>query len=169
MKAEDHFDYSTNGNKPFLMGYRKFIIALLWTCLAIYAAIMVLQGWAPKRAGTDTVAIWLVGTAAFFCAFFVGGNVLVEYFVRFWKHSSVSNLTQTDKTEAKTVYKTVEFDSQEDAAWKEIEADEDTQALIDEYSPKIEELNTELSDTKAKLDEMNAAELDMAQDVLKEV
>ena len=49
------------------------------------------------------------------------------------------------------------------------DADEDTQLVIDEYTPKIEEARTELNEIQEKIDEMDAADLEIANDVLKEV
>lgn len=123
-EGAEHFDYKVGKNgKPFLVGYRKFIIAFVWLALAVFAAIMALMGWAPKRAGTDTIIIWIIGSAGFFCAFFAGGNVLVHYFTKFWNVQTRAQLTQKDET--KTVV--LEYDSQEDSSWR---ADEDYEDKI---------------------------------------
>jgi len=79
----------------FLVGYRKFVIALWWLLLATFASVVVLLGISPKRADVTTFGLWVVGTAGFFSSIFVGGNA-VEHFNKFWQVSTKSQMTQQD-------------------------------------------------------------------------
>lgn len=118
MSAYEPIDDPTpETGKPFLFGYRKFTVAMVWMALCIFVVLYGMLG--KPSSGQLTLAIWVVGTAGFFCAFFVGGNVLAAKFGEFWRVSTTSQLTQKDET--RTEIRVVEVDSQEDAAWKEAE------------------------------------------------
>lgn len=84
-----------NNDKPFLVGYRKFVVALWWMLLATFGVAMVLFGWAPRRAGAEALVQTLLWCAGFFCSVFVGGNA-VEHFRKGWQFRSQTNLSQED-------------------------------------------------------------------------
>jgi len=113
--STEHFDFDTpETGKPFLVGYRKFVLAVVWLALAIFVVLWSML--ARPSSGQITLALWVVGTAGFFCAVFVGGNVLAKRFVEFWKVQTKAELSQSDSKQEITYQ-----DSSEDAAWKDAE------------------------------------------------
>ncbi len=118
LKFEDESTPETG--KPFLLGYRKFVVALIWLCLAIFVVLWCML--VDVKPGQITLALWVVGSAGFFSAFFVGGNVLVHYWTEFFKVNTQSNLSQTRTEEVKTQY--IRYDSSEDAKYLDKEPPE---------------------------------------------
>lgn len=85
-------------NTSFLVGYRKFIIAVWWMILSSFTIIMVISGLSPKRADVTTFALWVVGVSGFFASIFVGGNA-VEYFNKFWQVKTETKIQHSDSFE----------------------------------------------------------------------
>ena len=113
MKAE-HFDFTPEGQKaPLLQGYRKLLVACVWLALALFVVLFCMLSRASS--GQITLALWVVGSAGFFCSVFVVGNA-VEW-SKFWGVRTQASLSQKDSTHTEIVYQ----DSSEDAAWKQAE------------------------------------------------
>lgn len=103
-----------NGDK-WLMGYRKFTVALVWVLLMGFCTVWVIVVIKPS-AGQSTIVIWLIASGGFFCSFFVGGNALVQIWAsKFGPPQTTANLTHETKEKAvEVVYK---YSAQEDAAF----------------------------------------------------
>lgn len=112
----EHFDYATPEGKRFLVGYRKFIVAMLWMVLMAFGVVMVLLFEDKPSAGQVTIVVWLIVGCGFFSAFFVGGNVLAKLWAQNYKVSTTSSLSHATEQVEKTV-KVITVDSNEDASF----------------------------------------------------
>jgi hypothetical protein len=107
-------DPTPQTKRPFLVGYRKFLVAVLWLGLAVFVVVWCML--TKASSGQITLALWVVGSAGFFSAFFVGGNILVHKWGEFWKVQTIATLSQADSRQ-EVIYQ----DSSEDAAWQKAE------------------------------------------------
>lgn len=118
MGVNNFNDNKTPDGKMFLVGYRKFLVALLWTGLAVFGVIWVLAIIKPS-AGQVTVVLWLVSSAGLYCSFFVGGNALAKLWAaKYAPPQTTSTLThETSQEEVTHKIEIIKYDPQEDAAW----------------------------------------------------
>lgn len=120
---ENHFDYDTlETGAPFLVGYRKFIVAILWMLLMGFGVIMALAVLPKPSAGQTTIVIWLVASSGFFCAFFVGGNTLAKLWAQNYRVTTTATLDHSTEQVDQTV-KYQYIDPREDAAFADQEKD----------------------------------------------
>ena len=115
MKWENYHDEATpETGMPFLVGYRKFVIAVIWLGLAVFTVLWCM--FTKPTPGQTSVALWVVGSAGFFCSMFVAGNA--AEWVKFWGVKTETSLTQKEMTQNVNE----SYDPNEHAAWKEAEA-----------------------------------------------
>jgi len=125
MANSDQFqDNKTPEGKMFLVGYRKFIVALIFVLLTAWAVVWSLAIIKPSG-GQVSIVIYLELAAGFFCAVFVGGNALAKLWASKYNMKTTANLShETSQEEINETYReerVVVIDSQVDGAF----ADED--------------------------------------------
>lgn len=116
-------DNLTAKGEKFLVGYRKFIVALLWCALMAFAVVWCMV-YKPSAAQASIV-LWLISGAGLFTAFFAGGNALAKLWASKY-HPPDSKVSLTHETEQKQIEVSYKYSAQEDAAFsKAFEGEED--------------------------------------------
>lgn len=115
-----------NGDK-WLVGYRKFLVAVIWTVLMAFVVVWSIVVIKPS-AGQATIVIWLIASGGFFCSFFVGGNALATLWTtKYGPPQTTSNLTHTTKEETKELVIDYKYNGTEDTSFSAaFEGDEKT-------------------------------------------